>query len=54
MLLGGVADALSEALTVVKDGESMGAARAADACASALESLKKEIPSLGEGLSALD
>lgn len=54
LLLGGVADALTEALAVSKDKDSIGAARAADACASALEALKQEMPSMEEGLLALD
>ena len=56
LLLGGVADALTEAIAVSKDKDGMEAARAADACASALEALKQEMgmSSIDEGLSALD
>lgn len=54
LLLGGVADALTEALAVSKEKDSIGAARAADACASALGALMQEIPSIEEGLLALD
>lgn len=43
LLLGGVADALNEALLVVRDAEGMAAARAADACEDALKLLKKEL-----------
>ncbi|CAM9199761.1 unnamed protein product [Laminaria digitata] len=54
LLLGGVADALAEALAVSKEKESIEAARAAEACASALETLKKEMPSIVEDILALD
>lgn len=54
LLLGGVADALTEALSVLEGGEGMGAARAAEACIDALKLLKEGIPSLEEGLSSLD
>lgn len=43
LLLGGVADALKEALLVVRGAEGMAAARAADACDDALKLLQQEL-----------
>lgn len=54
LVLGGVADALTEALSVLQGSDGMDAARAAEACTSALESLKLNMPSVGEDLLALD
>lgn len=48
LLLGGVADALNEALLVVRGAEGMSAARAADACEDALKLLKKELKDVQE------
>ena len=48
LLLGGVADALNEALQVVRGVEGMSAARAADACEEALKLLKKELKDVQE------
>lgn len=48
LLLGGVADALNEALLVVRDAEGMSAARAADACEDALKLLKQELKEVQE------
>lgn len=44
MVLGGVADALIEALSVSRGAEGMGPARAADACAAALKALEQTAP----------
>lgn len=48
LLLGGVADALNEALLVVRGAEAMSAARAAEACEEALKLLKKELKDVQE------
>eukprot|EP00903_Cladosiphon_okamuranus_P017674 g16275.t1 len=48
LLLGGVADALNEALLVVRGAEGLSAARAADACEDALKLLKKELKDVQE------
>lgn len=48
MLLGGVADALKEALLVVRGAEGMAAARAADACDDALKLLQQELDQVQE------
>ena len=48
LLLGGVADALNEALLVVRGAEGMSAARAAEACDEALKLLKKELKDVQE------
>lgn len=53
MILGGVADALTEAISVVETIEGLEAARAAEACTTALDLLKKELadtPSHGNDL----
>lgn len=48
LLLGGVADALNEALLVVRGAEGMSAARAAEACEDALKLLKQELKEVQE------
>lgn len=48
LLLGGVADALNEALLVVRGAEGMAAARAAEACDDALKLLKQELQQVQE------
>lgn len=48
LLLGGVADALNEALLVVRGAQGMSAARAAEACDDALKLLKKELKDVHE------
>eukprot|EP00752_Nemacystus_decipiens_P003774 g3475.t1 len=53
LLLGGVADALNEALLVVRGAEGMSAARAAEACEEALKLLKKELKDV-QGMQAAE
>lgn len=43
LLLGGVADALTEAISALEEDTSLEAARATGACKTALDSLKKEM-----------
>ncbi|CBJ28789.1 conserved unknown protein [Ectocarpus siliculosus] len=48
LLLGGVADALSEALLVVRGKQGMASARAAEACDDALKALQQELQAVQE------